>query len=240
MRLDLSPKQRVDLVRGIFSRIAGRYDLLNHVLSLGRDRFWRRAAARRMRLHKTGRLLDAACGTGDMALALAEARAPAVVVGLDFIEAMLEIARPKIAARRLENRVFLVQGDACRLPFPDEYFDSASIAFGIRNIPDKTAVLSEMSRVLSPGGRLVVLELTFPRWSWVRRLYDSYLNRLIPAVGGLVSGQGRAYQYLADSIMDFDEPEELLGLFRQAGLTGTGFQPLTFGVAVMHWGNKPA
>ncbi|MEW6262912.1 MAG: bifunctional demethylmenaquinone methyltransferase/2-methoxy-6-polyprenyl-1,4-benzoquinol methylase UbiE [Thermodesulfobacteriota bacterium] len=238
MRVNLKQNERVALVRGLFSRVAARYDLLNHLFSLGRDRFWRRAAAGRARTFFTHRILDLACGTGDLALALAEAHPGAQVRGLDFTRPMLVRAKEKIARAGLEKRIDLVAADALSLPFPDRSFDSVTIAFGIRNIPDRTRALSEMLRVLAPGGRALILELAFPRRFFIRRVYDGYLNRLIPRLGRLISGQALAYQYLADSIMDFPSPEELGGFMARCGFVRTGFKSYTFGVCTLHWGEK--
>lgn len=237
MRIDMEPQDRIRLVRNIFSRVAFRYDLLNHLLSLGRDVFWRNAAARRARVFQSGRILDLAAGTGDMAMTLSRTWPDSLVYGVDFTYPMLELAKPKLEKEGL-NRVFLAGGDALCLPFPDNSFDTVTMAFGIRNIPDKVQAFQEILRVLNPGGRLLILELTFPRWSFVRRLYDSYLNRLIPVMGGLVSGQSGAYQYLADSIMDFPTPEAFRDLMTECGFVKSGFIKFTFGVCILHHGEK--
>ncbi len=239
MKINLPPQDRIALVQGIFSRVAPTYDLLNHLLSLGRDVFWRKATARRVRLFRTNRVLDIASGTGDLALILAETHPGARVVGGDFTYAMLEVARRKLKLKKNLQNIQFVGADALNLPLPDGSFDSTTIAFGIRNIPDRLAALREMARVLTPGGRALVLELTFPRWSFIRRFYNTYLNRLLPKVGGLVSGQALAYQYLADSIMEFPEPEEFAGLMAEAGLVRASWKKMTFGIVVLHWAEKP-
>lgn len=240
MNINLTPQDRIALVKGIFTRVAPKYDLLNHLLSLNRDAFWRQAAARRTKLFRTGRILDIASGTGDLALTLAEVRPEAKVLAADFTYAMLDLARSKVDQRGLAGRILVAQADAMRLPFASESFDSVTIAFGIRNIPDREAALREMLRVLAPGGRAVILELTFPRWSFIRRVYHSYLNRLIPKLGGAVSGHALAYQYLADSIMEFPDPEDFRRLMVRAGFENTRILKMTFGVAVIHWGERPA
>ena len=236
MRIEMAAKERIELVQNIFTRIVHRYDLLNHLLSLGRDVFWRRAAARRIKMFHTGKILDLASGTGDMALTLAELHDQAAIFGVDFNYPMLARANEKIKAGPYHNRVKVNVGDALLLPFADQTFDSLTMAFGIRNIPDRVQALHEMQRVLVPGGRAVMLELTFPRWSFIRRFYTTYLDKLIPRLGGLISGQGQAYQYLADSIMDFPEPADFCQLMSDAGFSKTGFLQLTFGIAVIHWG----
>ncbi|MBU2549341.1 MAG: ubiquinone/menaquinone biosynthesis methyltransferase, partial [Proteobacteria bacterium] len=188
MRIDLAPNERIALVKGMFARIAKRYDTLNHVFSLGRDVFWRRAAARRVRTFRTGRLLDLAAGTGDLTLTLSRMHPEARVIGLDFTWAMLNQARIKSALRAGTQGVRLVGGDALALPFPDRSLDAVTMGFGIRNIPDQPAAFREMLRVLVPNGRAVILELTPPLPSLIGRLYDTYLGRLIPGLGGLISG----------------------------------------------------
>lgn len=237
MRIDLPPSERITLARGIFGRIAPYYDFLNHTLSLGRDLFWRRAAAARAKVFETGRVLDLASGTGDLARSLAVRHPAARVVGADFCPPMLALARRKI--ERSGDRIDLVAADALRLPFPDRSFDTVTMAFGIRNIPDRDAAFREMRRVLVPGGRALILELTFPRWSAVQRLYGTYLSRLLPRIGSWVSGDPVAYRYLADSILDFPRPDQVLAQMAAAGLTGGGYIAFTFGVAVLHWAEKP-
>ena len=212
---------------------------MNHVLSLGRDVFWRKAAAKRAKVFNTGRILDLACGTGDLALALAAARPQARVIATDFTWPMLEKAREKIEAGDLANKPLPAGADALRLPFPQQSFDSVTMAFGIRNIPDRRGALKEMIRILNPGGRALILELTFPRWSFIRNFYETYLNRLIPKIGGLLTGQPLAYQYLADSIMDFPSPDDFTREMEEAGFVHTQYKKMTFGIAVLHMGEKP-
>jgi demethylmenaquinone methyltransferase/2-methoxy-6-polyprenyl-1,4-benzoquinol methylase len=237
-RVKLSSEERVFFVQDMFTRLASRYDLFNRIASLGRDNFWRKATARRIKLVKTSRILDLAAGTGDQSLANALVNPGARVVGTDFLYSMLEIFKGKIKEKAMSGRIVTTAADALRLPFPDESFDSTTISFGIRNIPDHLAALKEMNRVLVPGGRSLVLELTFPRWSLIHRLYDTYLNRFIPILGSLISRNPQAYQYLADSIMDFPSPEEFCRLMETAGFSRTGYTKMTFGVVVIHWGDK--
>ena len=238
MRVPLEARERTALVRGIFSRVVKRYDLLNHVLSLGRDVFWRRVAARKTGNDKTGRLLDLACGTGDQALALLEANPSARVTGLDFTHPMLVRASEKLKEKNLSGSIDLINGDALALPFPDCSFDAVTMAFGIRNIPDKEAALREMRRVLVPGGRAVILELAFPRWPLVENFYRVYLTRLIPKLGWLISGHALAYQYLADSILDHPDPRTFKNMMSEAGFAEAAYHKMTFGIAVIHFGKK--
>jgi len=233
----ITPERQLRLVRRIFTRVAPVYDLLNHLLSLGEDRRWRRFLARAVRPGPTGRVLDVATGTGDVALALATSPARPRVIGLDLLPAMLAPAQTKAARRGLS--LPLVCGDALHLPFPEACFDAVTIAFGIRNIPHRVAALAEMARVLVPGGRLYVLELATPTSPRLRRLYRVYLQGLLPRLGGLISRQGDAYQYLADTILAFPAPAQFRAELRAAGLVAPRSYALTRGVAWLHVAERP-
>lgn len=239
-REDRADEERIAKVRGIFSSIPRSYDFLNHFLSLRRDIAWRRFTVRRMRFFRTNRLLDVATGTGDLAIEAARTYPEISVVGLDLVPGMLELGRKKIRKRGLEGRIRLVEGDALALPFEDGSFDAASIAFGIRNIPDREAALREMARVVVPGGAVMVLELTRPSNRLVRAFYSVYLNGLLPLLGKMISRDRTAYSYLADSIMEFPSPEEFSGIMRGAGLSEVEAVPLTLGVAHLHTGRVPS
>ncbi len=230
------PDRQIREVRRIFSKVAPVYDLLNHVLSLGEDLRWRRFVARALRPGPTGRVLDVACGTGDLALAAARLPWAPLVVGLDLVPAMLGPAAAK--AQRRGARVRLVRGDATRLPFGGAAFDAVTIGFGIRNIPRRVEAMAEMRRVLVPGGRLYVLEFTTPRGPLVGRVYRQYLMRLLPRIGGLVSGDESGYRYLAETIAEFPAPDEFRAEMRAAGLKAVRSHPLTRGIAWVHIGEK--
>ena len=222
-------------VQAMFASIAPRYDLLNRVLSLGVDRAWRREAAREALALNPQRILDVATGTGDFALEL-KARAPhAEVVGSDFVPEMLDIAREKARGRHLELR--LEEGDALNLPYPDGSFDAVTCAFGFRNFADYARGLSEMWRVLAPGGRLVILEFPPPRPGLFGALFRFYFRQILPRVGALVSGNAGAYTYLPESVLAFPGPERLAGLMHATGFR-TRFRLLTFGIAAIHVGDK--
>ena len=186
-------------VRRIFNKVVPVYDLLNRSLSLREDVRWRRFVARAIRPGATGRVLDVATGTGDLALAIAARPERPLVIGLDLVPAMLGPARRKIAKNNA--RVALICGDGTRLPFPEASFDAVTIAFGIRNIPRRVAAMTEMHRVLTPGGRVYILEFTTPEKPLVRRFYQLYLRSLLPAMGGLISGDSSSYKYLAFSFL---------------------------------------
>ncbi|KMY67798.1 hypothetical protein AAU61_07950 [Desulfocarbo indianensis] len=224
-------------VRRIFNQVVPVYDFLNRALSLREDVRWRRFVARAIRPGPTGRVLDVATGTGDLALAIAARPEKPLVAGLDLVPAMLEPARRKLARSRA--RVALLCGDGTSLPFPEASFDAVTIAFGIRNIPRRGRALGEMLRVLAPGGRVYVLEFTTPQKPWVRRLYRLYLRSWLPALGGLVSGDGSSYQYLADTILEFPAPPAFRAEMRAAGFRAARSHALTHGITWVHVAEKP-
>ena len=221
----------------MFARIAGRYDLLNHLLSGNVDKSWRRLVARTLQpsLVEGARVLDVACGTGDLSRVLARAGA-ANVIGLDFCRPMLEIARRKAAD---DDRVVLfVEGDALRLPFADEAFDVVTIAFGLRNLAVVEEGLRELLRVLRPGGCAAVLEFSSPVVPGFRALFRFYFTRLLPRIGGWLSGSRGAYRYLPDSVSRFPDQERLAALMRGAGFEEVGYRNLTGGIAALHTGTR--
>ena len=226
-------------VRSMFARIARRYDLLNRVLSLGVDRRWRRelmAAAGDVR----GRTaLDVCCGTGDVAQLLACAGAR--VVGVDFTREMLEIAEKKRTHRTAlrERKLAYVHGDALALPVALNRADLVTIAFGIRNVADRGAGLRELVRATRPGGRLLVLEFGSPQSPHWAAAYGLYFRRILPRVGGLVSGDGGAYRYLPESVAAWPGPAEFQRELEQAGLVHCGHRALSGGIAYLHWGMAP-
>ena len=221
----------------MFSGIAGRYDLLNHLLSGNIDKRWRRVAVRALEssLVEGARVLDVACGTGDLSLVLAEAGAVRVV-GLDFCRPMLEIARRKAEAD--SRSIPFVEGDALRLPFADETFDVATIAFGLRNLAGVAAGLRELRRILKPGGRLAVLEFSSPVVPGFRALFRFYFTRVLPRIGGLLSGSRGAYEYLPDSVLRFPDQKRLAELMREEGFEGVEYRNLTGGIAALHTGTR--
>lgn len=229
--------EHVGMVREIFATVTRRYDFLNHLLSLRRDIAWRRFTIRKMRFFKTFRLLDVATGTADLAIEAANGHLGIDVTGVDFVEEMLAVGRKKIAHRGLSDRIRLLQADAMTLPFPDGSFDAAGIAFGIRNMPDRLQALREMRRVIVPGGQIFVLEMNFPRHRFWQGFFDLYLNRLLPGVARLFSGNPAAYHYLADSILHFPSPQAFLRLMEQAGFRDVVRYSLTFGITSLYVGS---
>jgi len=219
----------------MFDAIAGRYDFLNHLLSAGIDRRWRRRAIRSLELTGGERVLDLCAGTGDLAIAAARA-APGAdrVVGLDFAAAMLRIGREKIRRARIDDRVALVRGDTACLPIGDASVDAVTIAFGIRNVEDVGGACREMHRVLKPGGRLAILEFAVPTTPVVGAVYLWYLHRVLPRIGRAVSRHADAYGYLSDSIDAFATPEQFVKTLRHGGFVDVAAVPLTFGSVCLY------
>lgn len=215
----------------MFDKIAARYDLLNRVISLGIDQRWRRRTVASLQLGPGARVLDLATGTGDLAIALARAVPDGHVVGLDPSAGMLAVGETKVKELGLEGRVELVRGDAQALPFPDDSFDGVTIAFGIRNVPDRPRALAEMARVVRPGGRVAVLELSEPR-GVLGPLARFHVHTVVPRLGALLSG-AREYHYLQDSIARFPPPAEFAAIMESSGLAVDEVAPLTFGVCCL-------
>jgi demethylmenaquinone methyltransferase / 2-methoxy-6-polyprenyl-1,4-benzoquinol methylase len=235
----LSDRERIVVVKEIFSTITGKYDFLNHFLSLGRDIAWRRFALAKMYFFLTHKFLDVACGTGELSIG-AVLRYPFIrVTGVDFVSEMVQTGKNKIALRGLADKITLMQADALKLPFPDNSFDVTGIAFGIRNIPDRIGALKEMLRVTVPGGQVMVLEMTFIQNRLFKLFYYIYLNYLLPAMTKMFSSHTEAYYYLADSIMNFPAPAAFARLMENAGMTDVQKYPLTFGITYLHVGKKP-
>jgi len=223
----------------MFGRIAGRYDLINRLLSFGIDGRWRRFAADQTRLRAGERALDVCSGTGDLAFELAKrVGETGRVVGVDLTREMLVLGRSKSVARG-DRRVDHHEGDAMNLPYRDGAFRAATMAFGGRNVPDLTGAFREMGRVLASAGRVVFLELNRPKTWGFRQLFDFYFHTFSPLVGGLISGDRAAYEYLPRSVDKFESVGDIAVCMRDAGLIDVTVHPLMFGVAVVHVGVKP-
>ena len=225
-------------IRNLFNNIAPTYDLLNHLLSLRRDLYWRKMAVREFKGYN-GWMLDIATGTGELAIEMIRQEDyERKVFGIDFSEPMIRRAREKLSKKGLLRRVGLGIGDALSLPFRENTFSGSMIAFGLRNIVEKQQSLSEMVRVVRPGGKVVILEFTFPQKGLMRKLYPVYFKRILPLIGGLISGDRSAYAYLPESVLHFRHAEEYEGLMRKSGLANVLSRPLTGGVASIISGIK--
>lgn len=230
-------KEHAGRVREMFANIAGRYDLLNHLLSGNIDKRWRRIVANRIKERlpsNSSSILDVACGTGDLALTLFETTG-ATIVGTDFCRPMLDIA-----AGKTSGRIPFIEGDALDLPFRDGTFDVATIAFGLRNLSSVESGLAELSRVLKPGGWVAVLEFSRPKNAILRPMFNLYFRKLLPLLGGLVSGSLNAYTYLPASVQKFPDQSQLSLLMEQAGFVQVCYENLTGGIAALHLGKRPS
>lgn len=221
----------------MFAGIAGRYDLLNHLLSGNIDKRWRRIVAAKLQpsLTKGTRALDVACGTGDLSIVL-DSAGEAEVIGIDFCRPMLELAAQKVSAT--SRSIPFIEGDALCLPFAGRSFDVVTIAFGLRNLSSVEDGLSELCRVLKPGGRIAILEFSRPSVPGLRGLFQFYFTRVLPRIGGLLSGSRGAYEYLPDSVSKFPDQQSLADMMRKTGFKGVEFQNLTGGIAALHTGAR--
>ena len=225
-------------VREMFDNIAPKYDLLNHTLSMSIDRVWRRRVVGEVRRAKPGRILDVATGTGDLAIAMARRIRDVQVLGVDLSEQMLAVARRKIEARGLDGRIVLDRGDAERLAVADASVDVATVAFGVRNFGDLGAGLRELARTIKPGGKVVILEFSRPRNRVFRALYEFYSYKILPRIGGLVSRDKRAYEYLPASVGEFPAPEEYMAMMARAGFRNCRARSQSFGIAQIYIGER--
>lgn len=226
-------------IERMFDSIAPRYDVLNRVLSGGVDQQWRRVVMKEVLEAQPDRLLDVATGTADLALMAARKGVPKVI-GVDIANQMLEVGRVKVTKADLDDRVELLNGDAEKLPFSDQQFDVATVAFGVRNFEDLAAGLQQIHRVLRPGGKLVVLEFSRPKAFPIKQLYAFYNRYVLPFVGRLVSGDSGAYTYLPESIAVFPEGDAFLNWMKEAGFEGRRARRLTFGIASVYVGHRAA
>ena len=223
----------------MFDAIAARYDLLNHLLSAGIDRRWRKRAIQALSLTGRERVLDLCTGTGDLAITAIQAEPPAAhVVGVDFAQAMLHVGRNKITQGRLADRIALVRGDATRIPLADGVVDAITIGFGIRNVENTASACDEMRRVLAPGGRLAILEFAIPVTPGVRSVYWWYFNHVLPLIGRLISRHTAAYGYLPASVGAFPSPDEFVTILRRHGFVDVSAARLTFGIVFLYTGRR--
>ena len=226
-------------IQKIFASIAGRYDTLNSILSLNIDKQWRKKTIKLCGLKENQKVLDLCCGTGQMVnYACRAVGKSTAVVGLDFTEEMIEVGYKKLGKSVGDYKFELVKGNILELPFEDNTFDCITIAFGLRNISDKMKALSEMYRVLKPGGKAACLELSRTHVPVLKNVYSLYFNHVLPFIGYLGTRDKKAYKHLRDSVNGFLSKTELKALFDGTGYKDTGFVSLTCGVAAIHYGVK--
>lgn len=230
------PKE--EFVHEVFESIAGKYDMMNDILSLRRHKAWRNFTMKKMNMQQGDTAIDLCCGTCDWTLALAQASETGHIHGLDFSHNMLEVGRGKIRQAGRQGQITLVQGNAMELPFEDNTFDYATIGFGLRNVPDLRLVLREMQRVLKPGGQVVCLELSKPTWQPFKGAYYFYFEQVLPRLGKWFAKRYEQYKWLPDSLALFPGREELANIFRETGLQNVTAYSLTGGIAALHIGVK--
>ncbi len=221
----------------MFEEIAPSYDFLNHLLSLNIDKGWRRKAIKSLAASHPRTILDVATGTADMAIGVLKLN-PEQVTGVDASAGMLEVGRKKILARGLSEKITLIEAACECLPFEDSTFDAAMVAFGVRNFSDPELGLSEILRVLNPGGKLTILEFSLPRQKWLRAGYRFYFHNMVPAIGRWFSRDLSAYRYLPDSVEAFPKGDEFVAMMNRAGFSETRYKPLSAGICGMYTGIK--
>ncbi|MDI1243137.1 MAG: bifunctional demethylmenaquinone methyltransferase/2-methoxy-6-polyprenyl-1,4-benzoquinol methylase UbiE [bacterium] len=229
-----SELEHAKAVRAMFSGIAGRYDLLNHVLSMNIDKRWRRLVRQKLGSildRPDATVLDVACGTGDLSIEL-QSHAKAIVIGTDFCRPMLTVAAEKSAT------IPFIEADAMNLGFASNSFDAVTIAFGLRNLSNFADGLAELHRILKPGGKLVILEFSSPIIPGFRQAFNFYFTQILPRIGGAISGSRGAYEYLPDSVSKFPDQKRLVALIQETGFDDVEYTNLTGGIAAMHIGTK--
>jgi len=230
--------EKGELVEKMFDNIAPSYDTLNHRLSWDIDKYWRRKAIKQLRQLQPKSMLDIATGTGDFAILEAEMLNPQIVVGADISEGMMEIGRQKVAKKNLQKIITFQKEDCLNLSFRDNTFDAVTAAFGIRNFQDLDRGLSEMCRVLRPGGMLSIVELTTPVHFPMKQLFSIYSNTVLPIYGKLISKDNSAYDYLNKTIAAFPQGEKMMEILKKAGFKEARFERLTFGICTMYIARK--
>ena len=227
--------KELDFVKDMFDKIAPRYDFLNRLLSFRQDVFWRTQMVEAARLEPGSRILDVACGTCDVALeAYSRLRGRADITGVDFSLGMLGLGKSKVRG----SRISLVNGDALNLSFHPEIFDAVFIAFGIRNIMDRKGAVDEFQKVLKPGGRLAVLELTTPERGILRKVYLAYFRKILPLIGSFFSKDDHAYSYLPESVLKFPSPVEFSRIMKESGFKNIRFKPMSLGIVTLFVGTR--
>jgi demethylmenaquinone methyltransferase / 2-methoxy-6-polyprenyl-1,4-benzoquinol methylase len=234
-----SDKNKKEQVAEMFDRLAPKYDQLNRFLSARTDIRWRKKAINTLKKEKPGLILDVATGTGDMAILASSILNPVRIEGIDISESMLEVGIKKVEREGLKDRIRLQKGDSETINFAENTFDAVMVAFGVRNFENLEKGLSEMLRVLKPGGRLMVLEFSKPRIRAVKSIYNLYMRIVAPQVARWFKQNREAYQYLCESANAFPDRQLFTDILKKVGYTDTGFQPLTLGICCIYTGKKP-
>ncbi|HTN46808.1 MAG TPA: bifunctional demethylmenaquinone methyltransferase/2-methoxy-6-polyprenyl-1,4-benzoquinol methylase UbiE [Flavipsychrobacter sp.] len=224
-------------VADMFDSIAGKYDFLNHFLSMGIDKGWRKKAIKEIAAIQPQTILDVATGTGDLAVAASKLN-PEKIIGIDISEGMLEVGKKKIAALHLDHIIQLQKGDSEALAFGDNSFDAITCAYGVRNFENLTAGLTEMKRVMKPGGKMAILEFSHPKNFPVKQLYQFYFRFILPTLGKMVSKHQSAYTYLPESVMAFPEGKKFCEILNECGFKNAKARPLTLGITTLYTASK--
>ena len=225
-------------VASMFNNISGTYDFLNHFLSLGIDMIWRKKAIKELLADKPANILDVATGTGDFAFEAIQILRPVKIIGVDISEGMLAIADEKIRKRKMQEVFEVRLGDSEKLLFDQDTFDAVTVAFGVRNFENLEKGLSDMLRVLKPGGKAVILEFSKPKVFPVKQAYNFYFKYITPSIGKLFSKDSSAYTYLPESVAAFPDGENFISLMEKVGFKNTKYRPLTFGICSIYTGVK--
>ena len=231
---DTSKKEQI---AAMFNSISGKYDFLNHFLSLGIDILWRKRAVRLLTKHQPQLILDIATGTGDFAIEALSLK-PKKIIGVDISEGMLSVGREKLIKKNLTDKIELISGDSEVLPFEDNFFDAVIVSFGVRNFENLEKGLSDMLRVLKPGGKVVILEFSKPKSFPFKQLYKFYFQWILPKIGKLISKNHAAYTYLPDSVQAFPDGDDFLNILDKIGFQKNQCTPLTLGISSIYFGSK--
>jgi len=234
----LSNSHTKDHVHELFQTIAPKYDFMNDVMSFKLHKVWRKKTMKKINMQKGQTALDLCCGTCDWTIDLAKASQTGRIVGLDFSENMLAIGKQKVIDQGLDKQIKLIQGDAMSLPFADNSFDIVTIGFGLRNVPSYEQVVSEMLRVVKPGGQIVCLDMSKPQWQPFKAIYYFYFEKLVPLLGKWFVKNFEAYKWLPDSLQLFLDAKELKALFEKVGAKHIFVKNFFFGIAALHIGKK--
>jgi demethylmenaquinone methyltransferase/2-methoxy-6-polyprenyl-1,4-benzoquinol methylase len=229
--------KKKESIAGMFDAIASKYDFMNHFLSMGIDKYWRKKAIKTLRSTSIKSILDVATGTGDFAIALLKLN-PEKIVGIDISTEMLKVGKQKIMDKKLEKQIELLEGDSLAIPFPDQSFDVVTVAFGVRNFENLQKGLNEINRVLKPEGRLLILEFSQPKNMIIKIMYNFYSMKIMPFFGSIFAGSRHAYTYLPISVETFPSGNKFLIHLNETNFINLKSQPLTFGIATIYSGQK--